>query len=108
MDRYDYSFRIRDFLKANNVGKENGIKAVYLANTFNISTRTLRSLKQIIAQNIDARVGATSQSGYFYAENVNELKHFRNEYKSRIKQFAPTMKAYDVAIKEFNQMKLEV
>ena len=108
MDRYDYSFRIRDFLKANNVGKENGIKAVYLANTFNISTRTLRKLKQMIVKDIDARVGSTAKSGYYYAETVDELEHFRNEYKSRIKQFVPTMKAYDVAIKEFSQMKLVV
>ena len=108
MDRYDYSFRIRDFLKANNVGKENGIKAVYLANTFNISTRTLRSLKQTIAQNIDARVGSTTRHGYFYAGDDVEIMYFANEYMSRATEYWKMADAYKVELANRNQMKLVV
>lgn len=95
--------KILYYLKRHCTGIQNAISKDALARLFSITSRELRQEKRNIVLNIDARVGSTS-SGYFYAENDNQIAIFRAEYMSRVRELLIMVKAYENEIAKRDQL----
>lgn len=94
-------------LKTHCRGIENAISRTQLANMLNISPRELRQAKRKIVLNVDKHIGST-KNGYWYAVNDNEVRMFRADYLSRLREFKEMIYAYDEILpkKNKNQMTL--
>ncbi len=97
--------KILYYLKTHCTGIDRAIPSKDLCRTFGITDRDLRQLKRNIVLNLDARVGST-KNGFFYAENDNEVKMFRNDYKSRSDEYWIMINRYDKYLKRKDQMQL--
>ena len=95
--------KILYYLKTHCTGVDNAISAKQVCQAFGITDRTLRQVKRNIVLNIDYRVGS-SENGYFYCSNKNELKIARSEYLSRIRKSNQMIKRYDKAIEDQEQL----
>ena len=93
------------YLKQNCFGIQNAISREALARRFHIPERTLRQLKRNIVLNTDSRVGST-KNGYWYADSQIEIRMFRADYLSRMKEFREMVDAYGDRIDNENQMTL--
>lgn len=97
--------KILYYLKKHCTGISHAISKNSLASLFSISDRELRQVKRNIVLTMDARVGST-EDGYFYAENDNEVWRFRGEYLSRIRKYNEMIYAYEKEFEKKNQGEL--
>ena len=96
--------RLINYLKRNAYGKENAVRRSQIIRDLDIPDRELRETKGRIVREHGIPIGSTNQ-GYWYASNDNEIMNFRNYYHSLFEEHLGTSKAYEQMV-EGNQSTL--
>ena len=97
--------KILYYLKTECTGIDRAVTSDELCSLFDISSRELRQIKRRIVLNIDVHVGST-ENGFWYAENHNEVGMFMADYISRSEKYQVMINRYKKHIKPKDQGRL--